>query len=128
LDDEKSYVDLLAQLLTEHLNCPVATFTRPNAALAALPQLDEGLVVTDYYMPQLNGVEFILRARQIWPMVPFIIITGHGVHFAPDDYAHVPELRTVLHKPFKWRVLAEEIVRHWGDADGPRLKVDATAP
>jgi len=99
VDDERSYVDLLAQLMTEHMNCPVVTFTRPTEALAALPQLDVGLVVTDYYMPQLNGLEFILRARQIWPTVPFIIITGHGVHFSPDDFAHVPELRTVLHKP-----------------------------
>ena len=127
VDDEKSYVDLLAQLLTEHMSCPVATFTRPVDALAALPQLAVGMVVTDYYMPQLNGLEFILRARQIWPAVPFIIITGHGVHFAPDDYAHVPELRTVLHKPFKWRALAEEIVRYWGDSDGPNLKADATS-
>ena len=127
VDDEKSYVDLLAQLLTEHLSCPVATFTRPVEALAALPQLDVGMVVTDYYMPQLNGLEFILRARQVLPAVPFIIITGHGVHFSTDDYAHVPELRTVLHKPFKWRVLAEEVLRYWGGADGPSLKADATA-
>ena len=127
VDDEKSYVDLLAQLLTEHLSCPVVTFTRPVAALEALPQLDVGMVVTDYYMPQLNGLEFILRARQILPVVPFIIITGHGVHFSPDDYSHVPELRTVLHKPFRWRVLAEEIVRHWGGADGPVLKAAATS-
>ena len=127
VDDEKSYVDLLAQLLTEHLSCPVTTFTRPVEALAALPQIDVGMVVTDYYMPQLNGLEFILRARQIRPTAPFIIITGHGVHFSPDDYAHVPELRTVLHKPFKWRALAEEIVRYWGDAAGPSLKADATS-
>ena len=127
VDDEKSYVDLLAQLLTEHLSCPVVTFTRPVEALAALPQLDVGMVVTDYYMPQLNGLEFILRARQIHPAVPFIIITGHGVHFSPDDYCHVPELRTVLHKPFRWRALAEEILRHWGGSDGPLLKADATS-
>jgi DNA-binding NtrC family response regulator len=127
VDDEKSYVDLLAQLLTENLSCPIAAFTRPVEALAALPELAVGMVVTDYYMPQLNGVEFIIRARQIWPTVPFIIITGHGVHFSPDDYTHVPELRTVLHKPFKWRVLAEEIVRYWGDSDSPFLKADATA-
>ncbi len=127
VDDEKSYVDLLAQLLTEHLSCPVVTFTRPVEALAALPQLDVGMVVTDYYMPQLNGLEFILRARQILPVVPFIIITGHGVHFSPGDYAHVPELRTVLHKPFRWRALAEEILRYWGGSDGPLLKADATS-
>jgi len=124
VDDEKSYVDLLAQLLTEHMHCPVVTFTRPVEALAALPQLAVGMVVTDYYMPQLNGIEFIIRARQIWPAVPFIIITGHGVHFSPNDYSHVPELRTVLHKPFRWRVLAEEIVRYWGDTDSPLLKAD----
>jgi len=115
VDDERSYVDLLGQLLTEYLSCPVSTFTRPIEALEALPQLNAGMVVTDYYMPQLNGLEFILRARSVLSNVPFIIITGHGVNFSQEDYTNVPELRSVLHKPFKWRVLADEVVRHWGD-------------
>jgi DNA-binding NtrC family response regulator len=122
VDDEQTYLDLLAQLLTEHMSCPVATFAGPLDALAALPQLRVGTVVTDYYMPHLNGLDFIQSARDLVPAVPFIIISGHGPHLTPDRYAHLPELRAVLSKPFRWRVLAEEILRHWPGNDVPQIR------
>lgn len=122
LDDEKSYVDLLAQLLTENLTCPVATFIRPLEALEALPSLDVGFIVTDYFMPQLNGLEFILRARRVRPALPFVIITGHAAHFRAEDYQHITELRAVLHKPVKWQTLAETIQEYWIGPDAPVMR------
>jgi DNA-binding NtrC family response regulator len=116
VDDEKSYVDLLAQLVKEHFANPVITFTRPLDALQALPQLNVGIVVTDYYMPQLTGLEFIVRARAIKPGTPFIIITGHGMHLTEEDFSHLPELRAVMHKPIGWRQLTEAIALHWPKA------------
>ncbi len=113
IDDEKSYVDLLSQLVKEHFVNPVITFTRPLDALQALPQINVGIVVTDYYMPQLTGLELIVRARALKPGVPFIIITGHGVHLTEEDFSHLPELRAVLHKPLGWRQLTESIATHW---------------
>ena len=113
VDDEKSYVDLLSELIKEHFVNSVITFTRPLDALQALPQINVGIVVTDYYMPQLTGLEFIVRARALKPGVPFIIITGHGVHLSEEDLTHLPELRAVLHKPLGWRQLAEAIASHW---------------
>ena len=126
LDDEKSYVDLLAQLIKENFVNPVITFTRPLDALQALPQINVGIVVTDYYMPQLTGLEFIVRARALKPGIPFIIITGHGVHLSEDDFSHLPELRAVLHKPLGWRQLTESIASHWPNA-ARTVKTDAKA-
>ena len=34
------------------------------------------LIITDYYLPDLNGVEILKRIRQIRPSVPIIILTG----------------------------------------------------
>ena len=113
VDDEKSYVDLLAELIKEHFVNPIVTFTRPLDALAALPSLNAGIVVTDYYMPQLTGLELIVRARALNPGLPFLIITGHGMHLSEEDFSHFPELRAVLHKPLGWRQLADAIVTHW---------------
>ncbi|MSU70460.1 MAG: response regulator [Opitutaceae bacterium] len=127
VDDEKSYLDLLSQLLADHVANPVFTFTRPLAALEALPQLDVGMIVTDYYMPQLTGLEFIVRAKEMKPRVPFLIITGHGVHLSADDFVHLPELKGVLHKPFSWHTLATEIVRHWSGTGAPVIRRDAAS-
>lgn len=127
VDDEKSYLDLMSELLSENVAAPVYAFPRPLAALERLPELDIGLIVTDYYMPQLSGLEFIAQARKLKPGVPFLIITGHGVHLAEPEFAHLPELKSVLHKPFGWRKLAEEIVRHWPDAHAPTIKADSNS-
>jgi len=116
LDDEKSYVDLLSSTLAERFHNPLITFTRPLEALESLPAIDVGVIVTDYYMPQLNGVDFIRQARDMKPGVPFIIITGHAVHFTREDFPHLPELKRVLHKPFGWRALADEIMQIWPGA------------
>lgn len=121
VDDEKSYTDLLGQLLAESLSCPIQTFNRPLAALEALPKLEIGLIVTDYCMPQINGIEFIRRLQAVAPRAPVIIITGHRMELEQTDYSDLTTLKAILAKPLSWRVLADEIVKHWPEAQ-------ATAP
>lgn len=102
----------MATMLTEQLGCPVATFTRPLDALAALPDLDVGMVVTDCNMPQLSGFEFIRRASALLPGVPFILMTGNAQHYNNDELMSDSPLRAILPKPFGWKKLADEIVLH----------------
>ncbi len=111
VDDEKSYVDLLANMLTEHLPCPVHAFTRPLDALAAIPALNVGIVITDYHMPQMDGFEFIRAASALLPNTPFVLITGHS-HLIDQTLAPGEPLRAILAKPFGWRTLAHEIAIH----------------
>lgn len=113
VDDEKSYTELMTQLLADNLDCPVHAFTRPLDALQALPTLDAAVVVTDYYMPQLNGIEFIRQATPLVPQSVFVMITGHNLSSAEDELAQLGALKGFLAKPFGWRKLAEEIVRVW---------------
>jgi len=114
VDDEKSYLTLLTQLLSDHLDCRVVAFSRPLDALAALPGLEPGVIVTDYYMPQLNGVEFINQASVLAPGIPFILITGHPIGLINrDELARLTPLKSILLKPFNWRKLSDEIVRLW---------------
>ena len=112
VDDEKAYIDIMATMLTEQLGCPVMTFTRPLDALAALPGLDVGVVVTDCNMPQFSGFEFIRRASALLPGVPFILMTGNAQHYSEDELMSDSPLRAILPKPFGWKKLADEIVLH----------------
>ncbi|HTO04193.1 MAG TPA: response regulator [Opitutus sp.] len=112
VDDEKAYIDILATMLTEQLGCPVVTFTRPLDALAALPGLDVGVVVTDCNMPQFSGYEFIRRASTLLPGVPFILMTGNAQPHSADELMSDSPLRAILPKPFGWKKLADEIVLH----------------
>lgn len=124
VDDETSYIDLLAQLIGDNLNRPVFTFSRPTEALQALPDIDVGAIVTDFYMPDLNGFEFIQRASAIVPGVPFILITGHGLDLTDEESAQFPALKSVIHKPFLWRRLAMEIIKYWPESHPPVERAD----
>jgi len=128
LDDERSYVDLMVQLLSENLNCRVIGHTKPHEALAVLPQLDAAVIVTDYHMPLMNGIDFLHRAHAICPDTAAIMITGHQIELADEDLTRVPGLRATLFKPLGWRALADNILMHWPDLNPPMLREDLYRP
>lgn len=128
LDDEVSYLDLLAQLLATTLPCPIHTFTRPLTALSHLPRMQPGLVVTDYHMPEIDGLEFVRRLGQSHPGVPVIMITGHALELEGTDRSKLPALRAILPKPFNWQTLSAEITSHWPELRTPRRTGRAGTP
>lgn len=123
VDDEFSYIDLLQQLLSDHLACPVHGFTKPADALRALPDLNVGMLITDYQMPDMNGLQLIAEVQKINPQIPAVMITAYNMSFTPRELASVPALKTIVRKPFKWTVLAQEVVKHWPDPNPPKVKV-----
>lgn len=125
VDDEFSYIDLLQQLLGEHLACPVHGFTKPADALRALPGLNVGIVITDYQMPDMNGLKFVEAVQKINPHVPALMITAYNMSFTPRELAAVPSLKSIVRKPFRWTVLADEVVKYWPDANPPKVITSA---
>jgi DNA-binding NtrC family response regulator len=115
VDDEPSYAGLMAQLLTDGLDWRVTAFTSPVDAIAALPGLEVGVVVTDFSMPKLNGLEFVTQAEPLVPGTPFIVTSGHIVGLPVESFGRIPAVKAILQKPVGWRKLAEEILRVWPD-------------
>jgi CheY-like chemotaxis protein len=64
--------------------------------LEAAPD-DYDLIVTDYAMPLLSGGEAMIRAREIRPDLPGLIISGYA---DADSIARKPANVAVLTKPF----------------------------
>jgi DNA-binding NtrC family response regulator len=113
VDDEKSYNDLIKHMLVENLDCPVHGFTKPLEALSALPSLNAGVIVTDYFMPEMNGIEFIQRAAPLVPSATFVMISGNNLAGEQHRMDKLGALKAFLAKPFGWRKLADEIIRVW---------------
>jgi two-component SAPR family response regulator len=122
IDDEVAYLVQLKEVLTSRLGREVHTFESGQAALDALPNLDPGMIVTDYYMPHMNGIEFIQKAVKVKPECAFIIITGHGPSLVSRNLPHIPQLKCFLNKPVRWRTLAIEVCRHWSGTPRPEFK------
>jgi DNA-binding NtrC family response regulator len=128
VDDERSYTELMTQMLSDNLDCPVHGFTRPVDALREIPRLGPGVIVTDYFMPQIDGLEFIRQASVLAPDAACVLITGHNLAAEQDAMARLPALKGFLAKPFGWRKLADEIIRVWpGATPAPMHKADATS-
>jgi signal transduction histidine kinase len=68
------------------------------AGLAELADWPADLVIVDYAMPEMNGVEVVEAARRQRPDLPIILATGYADMAAVDA---VIDRRFVLHKPFR---------------------------
>jgi CheY-like chemotaxis protein len=86
------------------------------------------VIVTDYHMPQIDGIEFIRQASNVVPQAAFVMITGHNLAQQQDQLDRLKALKAFLPKPFGWRKLAEEILRVWPeDSAAPSHRADATS-
>ncbi len=78
VDDEPAIVNMCDTVLTQQGHT-VQGFTTTGEALlylAADPNVE--LLVVDYKMPELNGLEFIQRAWDLRPKLRVVMITAHG--------------------------------------------------
>lgn len=75
LDDEENYAEMLQDLLREH-NYRVDMSTRPERAIDQLEEIPYDLVISDYKMPVMDGADFLRKARELYPNLPFILVSG----------------------------------------------------
>jgi len=122
VDDEKSYVELMAQMIADNLDCTVHAFTRPLDALVGLARISAGVVVTDYTMPQMDGIEFIKRASKIAPKAVFIMISGNNLEPIEYELDRLKKLKLCMQKPFGGRALSAAVLKVWPGSDAPALR------
>jgi DNA-binding NtrC family response regulator len=77
IDDEE---DMLANYrrLLKRTGYECLTLADPAQALASVPTFQPDLVITDYIMPGLGGLEVLSRIHEIDPALPVIMVTGFG--------------------------------------------------
>ena len=82
IDDDVDVRQSLAFLLSA-AGLAVRTHDSAVAFLKALPTLQDGCIVTDIRMPEMDGLELQNRLKEMKVDMPVIVITGHGdVHLA----------------------------------------------
>jgi len=75
LDDEENYAEMLKDLLQEN-SYRVDMATRPERAIAQLEEIPYDLVISDYKMPVMDGADFLKKSRELYPNLPFILVSG----------------------------------------------------
>jgi len=78
VDDEEMVLTSLSSFLTLETSYTVKTFTSAREALAFIVEESIDLVVSDYLMPEMDGISFLAEVKKIRPEVPRIILTGYA--------------------------------------------------
>lgn len=78
VDDEEMVVSSLSSFLSLETNYDVKTFTSVSSALTFIEQNEIDLVMSDYLMPEMDGITFLTKVRDLYPQVPRIILTGYA--------------------------------------------------
>ncbi len=85
--------------LFEMLGYQVSSYQTASDCLAQRKQAATfDVIITDYYLPDLNGVELIKEIRQDAPMLPAIVLTGSHESFIREAVKQISN-SCILYKP-----------------------------
>jgi CheY-like chemotaxis protein len=102
VDDDRLNRQLISKVLRQE-GYQVVEACDGALALEILQMLRFDLVITDFVMPKLNGIEFVEQIHTLQPRTPIIFITGFGSVISGE--AILQEVTEVLPKPFELGVL-----------------------
>lgn len=69
---------------------------------------DFDLIISDYYLPDTNGLELIERIREMRPGIPCVMVTGSRETVVQDKLESMENTR-FLSKPIRFAALESEI-------------------
>ena len=79
VDDEEMILKSIKSFLAVETDYRLLTFTSPIKALEELEKIKKvDLVISDYLMPEMDGISFLARVKERFPLVPRILLTGYA--------------------------------------------------
>ncbi len=78
VDDEPALLDPVRHYLERKGTFTVETTTSAKSALSLLRKRSYDVIVSDYQMPVMDGIQFLKLLRQENNPIPFILFTGKG--------------------------------------------------
>ena len=108
--DDESHILHVVSLKLRNAGFRVVTAHDGQEALELAQQEKPDLLITDYHMPQLSGLELCQRLKQdpATSKIPAIMLTARGYHLEPADTEQSGILR-MLSKPFSPRHLLDTV-------------------
>ena len=105
VDDDEAVRRFIVECL-QSLGYNVDEAAGGEAALRQLQQVRPDLMIVDYAMPGMTGVDVVIQARSTEPALPIIMATGYADMEAVD---RVMPPENLLRKPFRLSELATAV-------------------
>jgi DNA-binding response OmpR family regulator len=106
VDDEPMLLEL-AEAILKPLGYQVRTFRDPELALKEFPAARPAVVITDYAMGRMSGMDLIRECRRLNPQQKMILLSGTVDEHVFADAAVKPD--QFLTKPYQIQELAERV-------------------
>lgn len=109
VDDERGVRDTLAEALAVY-GFEVLTAADGQEAWEIFQEKDPALVISDIYMPRMNGLMLLKQIKEVSPQRAVILATGyHHYKQLIETNSHPPD--GFVNKPFRIEALYEAIAR-----------------
>ena len=79
VDDEEMIISSIKSFLAVETDYRLLTYTSPVKALEDLDKMEKvDLVISDYLMPEMDGISFLAEVKKRFPLIPRILLTGYA--------------------------------------------------
>jgi len=99
VDDEKDFIRSLSERL-EMRDLKTGVAFNGEEALAAIKDINPGIILLDLKMPGMSGLEVLALVKKTYPHIEVIMLTGHGTE-REGDIARRLGAFDYLQKPVK---------------------------
>jgi len=99
VDDEQINLDLMQ--LTYKRDFMVYKALSGNEALRILEEVEISVMLTDYKMPEMNGLELIRKVKSKYPHIHCMLLTGYDELAIDIDLETRNLISDFVQKPFK---------------------------
>jgi len=98
VEDEENVATTLQYMLKKLPRCNITIAGGGEQALRLFERQPFDLLITDYKMPDMDGMTLAARVRQSYPQTVIIMITAYGDDALREQAAHI-SIQHVLDKP-----------------------------
>ena len=78
VDDEEMVITSIKSFLTLETDYEVVAFTSPHDAVEYVKENKVDLVISDYLMPSMDGIEFLAAVKDHQPEATRVLLTGYA--------------------------------------------------
>ena len=79
IEDEEAHFQLMKRAVGKDIpSASIHHFSDPATCLEKLEEVGPDVIVADYMMPGMNGIEFLEALRGLGKDIPVIVVTGQG--------------------------------------------------
>lgn len=98
IDDDVRFISVVTEALRSRANLYIDTARSAEQGIGLIANVDYDVIVSDFRMPGLNGLDLLQECKQRRPTTPVILLTGYGSAPLRDD-AYRLGAYAILQKP-----------------------------